>query len=286
MKKELKNVFALVLVGVSTLVVSCSSDDATDGSDAYVIAENHVVLKGEDNMRDLGGYVGFNGKRVLYNKLYRSGELSALTTTDVATLQLLGIQNIVDLRTEAERTEKPDVAINGTTRINLSLLDESSAASSGSTDYMGAILSGQMNAEEMMLKAYLIDQKKIDSWTIIFDALEEGKITLWHCTAGKDRAGMTSALVLASLGVDEQTIINDFMLSNAYLGASNQVTVSYINSKYGAGMGEKLLPLLGVEESYIEAFFKDINTKYGGLDKFLTLLKVDKKKMRKNFLEK
>jgi protein-tyrosine phosphatase len=137
-----------------------------------------------------------------------------------------------------------------------------------------------------MIPAYALDQTKIDQWIKIFDLLESGQTTLWHCTAGKDRAGMTTALVLSSLGVDRQTIINDFMLSNTYLSAYNLQTVSYINSQYGAGVGEQLMPLLGVEEEYITTFFHNIETTYGSVDNFLKVLKVDTAKMKKNFLEK
>ena len=286
MKKEIRKASILAMLIVSLFTGACSSDEDV-ATETYVTSASHIELKGEDNMRDLGGYVGTNGKRVLYGKLFRSGELSALSADDITKMESLKISTIVDLRTSTERTEKPDATIPGSTSLNLSLIDESSAASStGSSDYMSAILSGQVDAEEMMLQAYVVDEVKIANWIKIFDLLEEGNSMLWHCTAGKDRAGMTSALVLASLGVDQQTIINDFMLSNAYLGAANNTTISYINSKYGAGMGEKLLPLLGVEEIYIQAFFADINTKYGNMDKFLEVLKVDRKKMRTNFLEK
>lgn len=286
MNKTIRKGFLLAVAAVSISLFSCSSDDTTNQTESYVTAENHIALKGEDNMRDLGGYTNQNGKRILYRKLYRSGELSALTTADISFVESLKIKNIIDLRTETERIEKPDVTLNGSTAIHLSLIDDSSAASSGGSDYIGAILSGQVDAEEMMLKAYVIDEVKIKNWIKIFDLLEKGESTLWHCTAGKDRAGMTTALVLASLNVDKQTIIKDFMLSNTYLDAANAATVKHINDQYGAGMGEKLLPLLGVKESYINAFFDDINTKYGSVDNFLKVLDVDKQKMQSYFLEK
>lgn len=275
----------VAFLGLATLTASCSDDDSKSAA-PYEIDENHVILTGEDNMRDLGGYVGQNGKRVLYHKLFRSGELSALTAADLEHIATKDIAQVIDLRTTAERTEKTDKAIEGTTRYELSLIDDQNGANGSLNDVMGMILSGQVTAEEIMIPAYTIDETKITQWIKIFDLLESGETTLWHCTAGKDRAGMTTALVLSSLGVDRQTIINDFMLSNTYLSAYNLQTVSYINSQYGAGVGEQLMPLLGVEEEYITTFFQNIETTYGTVDNFLKVLKVDTAQMKKNFLEK
>jgi protein-tyrosine phosphatase len=272
-------------LGLAALTTSCSDDDSKSAA-PYEIDENHVALTGEDNMRDLGGYVGTNGKRVLYHKLFRSGELSTLTATDLEHIASKDIAQVIDLRTTAERTEKADKAIEGAARYEYSLLDEAPGSSVATSDVFGLILSGQMTAEEMMIPAYAVDQIKITQWIKIFDLLESGETTLWHCTAGKDRAGMTTALVLASLGVDRQTIINDFMLSNTYLATSNQQTVAYINAQYGPGVGEQLMPLLGVEEEYITTFFTNIETNYGSVDNFLKVIKVDVAKMKKNFLEK
>lgn len=275
----------VAFIGLTALTTSCSDDDNKSAA-PYEIDENHVILEGEDNMRDLGGYTGGDGKRVLYNKLFRSGELSTLTPADLEHIAAKEITQVIDLRTTDERTEKADKAIAGATHYEYSLIDDQNGANGGLNDVMGMILSGQVTAEEIMIPAYAIDQTKITQWVKIFDLLESGETTLWHCTAGKDRAGMTTALVLSSLGVDRQVIINDFMLSNTYLSAYNLQTVSYINSQYGAGVGEQLMPLLGVEEEYITTFFQNIETTYGSVDNFLKVLKVDTSKMRKNFLEK
>lgn len=286
MNKTIKKGFLLTAATIVFSLTACSNDEQQISEPQYQTAENHIALKGEDNMRDLGGYKNTNGKRILYRKLFRSGELSALNSTDINYVEGLKIKNIIDLRTDSERTEKPDVTINGATYFHFSLLDDSSAATTEGFDYIKAILTGEIDAVEMMLQAYVIDDVKINNWIKIFDELEKGENSLWHCTAGKDRAGMTTALVLASLDIDKQTIVNDFMLSNTYLEASNTATINHINEQYGPGMGEKLLPLLGVQKLYIDAFLNDIDLKYGGMDQFLNVLKVDKKKMKEHYLEK
>ncbi|MFD2891247.1 tyrosine-protein phosphatase [Flavobacterium chuncheonense] len=283
MKASIFSKYALVGL-LATSFISCNNDDENT-VEKYQVYEKHVQLEGEDNMRDMGGYIGKDGKRVVFRKLFRSGELSALTVNDIATMKSLGIKTIVDLRTETERNEHPDVTIEGFNRIELSLIEESSVAS-GQTDYMSAILSGEVDASEMLLSAYTIDAHRIQVWTTIFNHLEENNITLWHCTAGKDRAGMTAALILSSLGVDRDVIINDFMASNIYLSDYIEGTISYINNTYGNNSGELLRPLLGVEIEYIEAFLNKIDQDYGSMSAFLDLLDVDINKMQENYLEK
>ena len=287
MKKPLQSLFNVVAVAVAILVVSCNNEDTPETTESYKISSRKVAVSGEDNMRDLGGFVGENNKRVLYRKLYRSGELSGLTAADRDSLTARGISQIIDLRTESERNEKADKVPNGVANYQLPLIADVPGSSSSQAAFMGQIIAGTINPMDTMLPLYSqFDQLKETNWEKIFDLLEKGDVTLYHCTAGKDRAGMTTALVLSSLGVDKATIIKDFMASNYYLHAANQAQIDQINKAYGAGNGEKLLPILGVEQVYITTFFDAIDAKYGSMDKFLEKIKVDKAKMKMLYLEK
>ncbi|MGJ5640795.1 tyrosine-protein phosphatase [Formosa sp. S-31] len=267
--------------------ISCSNDEDSINEQDYVTYDNHIELIGEDNMRDLGGFVGAENKRILYRKLFRSGELSALTAEDQATLIDLGINQVIDLRTDSEVEEAQDVLPADIAAYHYSLIDDSNGATNG-TDYMAMVMSGELKATDLMLPAYSeIDTHREQQWEAIFDLLEQDNaVSLWHCTAGKDRAGMTTALVLTALGVDKETIIEDFMNSNTYLSEYIENTVAYMNSNYGPGVGELLRPLLGVERDYIDAFYTAVNEKYGSMDNFLEVLKVDVQKLRAIYLEK
>jgi len=250
-------------------------------TESYKVLTNHIQLQGEDNFRDLGGFVGQNGKRVLYRKLYRSGELVDLTNSDKNSLSNLGIEQIIDLRTKLKRQEAPDNIPNGIPNYHLPLLEYGN-----SKEYIDQILSGQVDARELMLSVYReLDSLKITNWKNIFDLLEDNKVTLWHCSAGKDRAGMTTALVLSSLGVEENVIIKDYMTSNNFLSASNRNTSTYLESKYGKQAAELMQPLIRVEYEYIEAFLNSIKKNYGSTEEFLAVLDVDIEKMQENYLE-
>ncbi|WP_028978198.1 tyrosine-protein phosphatase [Sporocytophaga myxococcoides] len=284
MKKIIRH--SLLLFVILSGLISCkkNSDDVQPTNPSTVSSERHIALAGEDNMRDLGGYPSSDGKKVKFRMLYRSGELSGLTNEDVAKLNAFGIRRVIDLRTSSERKSQPDKNIERTIIYYLSLI--ASDVSGGISQIMGQIISGKITAEQIMLPAYAVNSVKIANWKIIFDLLRTGDPTLFHCTAGKDRAGMTAALILSSLDVPRDTIVADFMKSNVYLSESIEKTVSQINIAYGAGSGDKLRPLLGVELSFIQTFFQDIERQYGTVDNFLTnVLEVDKAEMKKLYLE-
>lgn len=148
------------------------------------------------------------------------------------------------------------------------------------------ILSGEIDGVEHMNSIYMnIDVLKVQNWTAIFKLLKTGDTTLVHCKGGKDRTGMTAALVLFSLGVNESVVIEDYMLSNKCLADSIEKTIVFIDQTKGAGSGEKLRPLLGVEKGYLISFLSAIKDQYGSIDAFLAELGVDIDAMRENFLE-
>jgi len=264
--------------------VSCKKSN--EASLEYKIFDTQIKVVGQNNMRDFGGHYGANGKRILYRKLFRSGDLSKLTTSDLDTITKLGIKQVIDLRTTAEISSAPDKLPAGISSVNLPLIASVSGTANSQSQLMGMIMQGTLSAEQYMLPIYnSIDSLKETNWHKIFSLLQDGTPTIIHCTAGKDRAGMTSALILCSLGVDKETIIGDFMASNQYLATYISQVVSGINAQYGAGAGNKLIPLLGVEDTYIYAFFDAINVKYGSMDNFLIKLGVDKARMRSLYLE-
>lgn len=269
-------------------LLTCFSCNSTknEQQEAYKVYENHIALSGEENLRDLGGFIGYEGKRVLYRKLFRSGNLAHLTDADRDTLAFLGIEQLIDLRTTGEREEEPDRVAPEIIQHHLPLIADVGRDSDDRGDIMARVLSKQLQAQDYMLSSYRnIDSLKLTSWEKIFNLLEDNKTTLWHCTAGKDRAGMTTALVLSSLGVDRSEIIADFMASNTYLAEYIEQRVDQIEANYGEGTGELLRPMLSVQEAYLEAFFASIDEEYGNMEAFLTAIGVDTAKMKANYLE-
>ncbi|WP_196892513.1 tyrosine-protein phosphatase [Aureivirga marina] len=241
-----------------------------------------ISLDGDSNFRDLGGIKNSKGKTIKSHKLFRSGRLASITDSDIDSIHKLGIQQIIDLRTTEQIQQTPDRKMEGISTIHLPLIEGELAGG----NLIGKILKKELNGKEFMLETYTtIDSLRIASWTKIFDLLEEGKTTVWHCSSGKDRAGMTTALILASLNVTENDIFNDFTASNHFLSESNKRTFTAFEQRYGKEGKDLVRPLMVVEKEYLEAFFTTIKEKYGSVTNFLSVLDVDIKKMQKNYLE-
>jgi protein-tyrosine phosphatase len=99
---------------------------------------------------------------------------------------------------------------------------------------------------------------------------------LFHCSAGKDRTGMAATLTLYALGVDEQTIMEDYMLSNTFLGDKY---ASYIAQYPNLGT------MFQVRPDYINAGIEAIRSQYGSVENYLTsVLNVDIEKLRAKYL--
>ncbi len=150
---------------------------------------------------------------------------------------------------------------------------------------MYKIITGETTGEQFMLPIYRVDDQNIKTWKAFFNILQNGTSIVFHDGNGKDQAGMTAALLLSALDVPRETIINDFLLSNRYMASAIEESVAGIDKYYGAGTGDKLRPMLGVQPKYIETFFTNIETKYGSVDNFITnVLGGNKNQMKKLYL--
>ncbi|WP_448581235.1 tyrosine-protein phosphatase [Thermaurantiacus sp.] len=250
------------------------------------VAERVLPLEGGQNFRDLGGYPA--GKdRVAWGQLYRSGDPSGLTAADLTYLSKLGITTVCDFRSTSERERATSRLAAATTVITRDYEVDMQG--------FGTLLSSgpptAATAQAMFIRFYrdLPFQFAAD-YRQMFRALAEGKAPLaFNCSAGKDRTGVAAALLLKLLGVDRETIIEDYLLSNRYYkppaaGASEDPSLA---------MFRKLPPevvkvLLAAERAYIEAALDVIDTSPGGFDayvhKVLQLRAADIQALRSRYL--
>lgn len=186
-----------------------------------------LKLKKLDNTRDLGGLPAADGKTIRYNKLIRSGKLYKLPDKTVAALKQKGLTTILDLRIFTEREQRPDTVIEGVTYVHLPVL---CTATPGITREKSmtrtmAIESRRIkkefgNADNYMLAMYkmvLFSEEPISQLRqCLRYIIDNDGCILWHCSGGKDRAGIISMLVESLLGVDEKTIIEDYSASHIF----------------------------------------------------------------------
>lgn len=241
-----------------------------------ILAERHLPMQGGYNFRDLGGFKTVDGRYVQWGKIIRSDDLFNLTDADMEYLSSLPLRTIVDFRSPSEIESAPDKLPSSVQlREELCITPGNLNGSSGMA-MLSATSADSLMQEinlELVSKAEIVAQYKT-----YFQLLQDDAhaALLFHCSAGKDRTGMAAALTLFALGVDEATIMDDYVRSNVYL-----------SDKYAALIAKypTLKPLFEVNESYISAGLNWIKNNYGSVDRYLKeVLEVDVEKLRTLYL--
>ena len=253
--------------------------------------ENYRLLPmdGSHNTRELGGYKTTDGKSIKWGMLFRSDKLSDISKADQAYLQNLGIKKIIDFRSKEEKAEDPDIVPKGITYIEMPISVDGAMRSK-----IEAVLKGETNKE---VKSFLIDANKefVSDYNGVYEdflknLIDDDGPALFHCTAGKDRAGFAAAITLIALGVSKEDVIKDYMKTNQFTEERIEEIISQIElmTLYQTD-AEVLRPLLGVEREYIETAFQTAEDEYGSLMNFirhgLNISDDDLQKLRTKFLE-
>jgi len=254
------------------------------------ISERRVQLEGSVNFRDLGGYETIDGRRIKWGQVFRSDNLGRLTDRDVSFVQRMGIRMVCDFRTPAEVQKRPDRFPQTGRADYLSLPIQHGEFDPANT--FERIKNGdiQWMTEAFMVKGYL---KNIDEfapvWSTFFQILADGskRPLVFHCTGGKDRAGVCAALILMSLGVPEATVIHDHGLSNLYIADVLEKIYDRIRS---LGVDSKqVAPYFTAPKNAIIAVVRHIRQTYGSAaDYLINKAGVDKRvveQLREDLLE-
>jgi protein-tyrosine phosphatase len=236
-------------------------------------ADNRILpLEGALNARDLGGYASADGNHVKWGMIFRTGDLKELTDTDLNYLNQIQIKTIIDFRDSSEVASAPDkVPVSVVNQFYLPIQPGNVVDLNEITPEVAPHILVDVN--KMLVSDFQPEYKAF--FQLLMN--ENNAPLLFHCSAGKDRTGFASALFLASLGVDTETIIQDYLLSK-----------KYVEEKYSDFVVENPVfePLMTVKREYIEAALDLIDKEYGGMGNYLTHnLQVDTLKMRKIYTE-
>jgi protein-tyrosine phosphatase len=185
-----------------------------------IISERRVQLEGSVNFRDLGGYQAVDGRHLKWGLVFRSDNLGRLSDRDVLYLQKMGIRQVCDFRTPAEIKNLPDRFPQAGEGRSLQLPIRHGESDPANT--FDRIKAGDVDwmTEEYMINGYI---KNIENfaplWATFFRTLGDplNRPLVFHCTGGKDRAGVAAALILLALEVPSETVIRDHGLSNLYI---------------------------------------------------------------------
>jgi len=190
--------------------------------------ERVVNPEGTTNFRDLGGYLAYNGSQVAWRTLFRSDSLDRLTERGVEAFLALGIKTVINLR--SENTEAKDVP---------------GVVSAVRMVYLPWDMKGAIEDVPQTYRNFVWDNLNVFREAFLLLADKGNLPLLFHCAAGKDRTGILAAVILKSLGVGDETICADYVLT------------------------EKLNPEWRVGRDNIEAALDEV-VRVGGVELFLS----------------
>ncbi len=221
--------------------------------------ERLIALEGAVNFRDLGGYAAGGGRRTRWRALFRADGLGELTEADLDVMRALGIRTVIDLRSghELERG-RFDVDAHPVAFHHFPFIDELPDAEEFDrrpgllgTQYLEMLrdAGGQIRAALEVLAAP--------------DALP----AVFHCTAGKDRTGVLSAIVLSLLGVDEPTVVADYALS----GEAMVRLRAKLMAKYpdGRDVIANIDEVFSADPAQMELLLDHLKERYGSVDAYV-----------------
>ena len=243
-----------------------------------------VPIEGVRNFRDFGGYPSQKGSHVKRGYMFRSGNYAAITQSGLARFTQTGIQIVVDLRRGQERHNSPSLLNDLSVETIFSSLGDGDGVSL--PPHLQYIRDGDLSVEgchNHMLSSYRRipwEPQHGETFLKTFEKLAHGKGPLVvHCAAGKDRTGILCGLILHTLGVSQEDIMEDYLLTNVV-----PLDTAWL-SDYAHRLSEMfdkpidpptLQPMLGVHRDFLELARHEMIRRDGGLDGYLDGLGVDK----------
>jgi protein-tyrosine phosphatase len=246
------------------------------------MADIDIKLDGAANFRDFGGYPTKDGRIVQRRRLFRSDTLNALTASDFERLAQLGLRVVCDLRSKAEREHYPTKWPEDFVPETL-LIDLESDLRSGDASLIGILKADptENGALALMNEVYRSIPHTIQRYLPdLFAKLgqEDGTPLVVHCTAGKDRTGVASAVILLALGVNKEDVFHDYLLTNQFKNSTEfESSISQMTER----MLGRPLPhaavraLTAVHESYLDVSISAIEAEYGSFDSYLKSAGID-----------
>jgi len=219
----------------------------------------HLSLQGASNFRDLGGYPTIDGRTTRWRHIFRSNHLGQLTAADIEIVRALGVRSAFDFRGLEERAA--GVCVVNEIAVHSLPIEPTVVAALRAELAKGALTAPV--ALELMRESYRnYVRHNTHSFRALFGHLLEDRAPLViHCTAGKDRTGFASALILRALGVADDVIAEDYLLTNRHYKR---------DTSSASDLPADVLDAIGsVEASYLAAAFDAVGRDYGDLESYL-----------------
>lgn len=265
---------------------------------------SRIAFEKLQNTRDLGQFITVDGQRIRPRRLLRSGNLHDLSLEDRAILQNdYQLRVVIDFRTETERSSEPDTKIGSVEYLWIPILDESTLGitresetqQSGQDQLISLLKNAKFDAKAYMTDIYrqlVRNESSRSQYRRFFDTLlsapEDGAV-LWHCSAGKDRVGIATVLLLSALGVAQDVVTEDYLATNSFYQETLFQIIAQLTQKAGT---KDIIPQIdaffSVAPEYLDAVREEIDVHFGGMDAFLDqemgLNQANRTQLREQFL--
>lgn len=238
-------------------------------------ASVHYPLKGIQNLRDLAGMPAAGGKVIKPQKLLRSASLHHASDHDLLTLKNIGLDTVIDLRTQWEINAEPDRLLKSMELHHIPIFHESDISKSAGSQLKLAedVIIRPKDVFVKMYQDMILDPDSIQAWQKMFARLlaqEEGAF-LWHCTQGKDRTGICAALIETALGVPEAVRYEDYLETNRFVPEKDEDPDSVVNrliARYPQ-LEADLADMIYAQPLYYHTADQIIKEKYGSWENYL-----------------
>jgi protein-tyrosine phosphatase len=231
-----------------------------------------LQLDGGINFRDLGGYANEEGKLVRWRKVLRCGHLSNLSEKDLDELEKIGVNQIHDFRRQEEQKQSPSRPVRA------KFIDDYQISIGDISRFWEFLFDGELTPEsshQLVVNSY---RSCIETVVPAFRKFMRGLVdnldgvSVFHCSAGKDRTGMAAALILGAIDIPRDVIVEDYLLTQRHYNPERLIEI--IEGHLREAKVENwdrawLIPYVSVHEDNINAFLDAVDNRYGSIKNYL-----------------
>jgi protein tyrosine/serine phosphatase len=244
-------------------------------------ADRHIPFEGCFNFRDIGGYPAADGRTVRWGRYFRAGRQDRMTQSDLDRVRGLGVRTQIDLRKHDEIGVQGRGPLEemGVRHVHIPVIPD------GGTDELARLV-GDTGISGRRYLGYLSFGGH--TWRKMFEIFAEPEHhpIVIHCTAGKDRTGVSTAFLLSVLGVDRTLIEADYVLTNRDVVRQVDFVETTVGLPEGIGRDE-MLHHTGVPDTAMGEFLDGLDERWGGALGYLNSIGIDDatfEAVRRNFL--
>ena len=246
-------------------------------SDVFIFMKTSIIgdMNRKDtekrNIRDLSYLSLEDGRKLKEGFFFRSGPIRKFTRKGIEELKEANLKTVIDLRTDGETAKKPDVLWGGVNYHSIPLVKEETI---GITHERGLKAYKKPPVMTDLYAAIVASDESVDAlrkiFDIIFDPKREGAV-LWHCTAGKDRCGIVSALFLLALGYQEADIFEDYLRSDKQSEKKGKLYRFLIRALlWKKDLAQGVYEAMRAKKEYLRAAIDQIKKSYGDVHSYLS----------------